>query len=71
MPTLTHGRPPQTMKARNRRIGAAVSELLIGPDGRVQGVFQPSRIRPRFMERLRVAGIVLPPSTFERETQVP
>jgi pilus assembly protein CpaF len=42
----------------------------IGPDGRVIGVFQPSRIRPRFVERLRVSGIVLPPSTFERETVV-
>jgi pilus assembly protein CpaF len=42
----------------------------IGPDGRVIGVFQPSRIRPRFMERLRVAGVILPPSLFENETQV-
>jgi len=42
----------------------------IGPDGKVIGVFQPTRIRPRFLERLRVAGIVLPPSMFERETQV-
>jgi pilus assembly protein CpaF len=42
----------------------------IGPDGRVIGVFQPTHIRPRFLERLRVAGIVLPPALFERETQV-
>jgi len=42
----------------------------IGPDGRVLGVFKPSGIRPRFIDRLRVAGIVLPPSTFERELQV-
>jgi pilus assembly protein CpaF len=42
----------------------------IGPDGRVIGVFTPSRIRPRFLERLRVSGIILPPSLFERETQV-
>jgi len=42
----------------------------IGPDGRVVGAFQPTRIRPRFLERLRVSGIVLPPSLFERETQV-
>jgi len=42
----------------------------IGPDGKVIGVFTPSRIRPRFLERLRVSGIVLPPVLFERETQV-
>ena len=42
----------------------------IGPDGKVIGVFQPTRIRPRFLERLRVSGIVLPPTLFERETQV-
>ncbi len=42
----------------------------IGPDGKVIGVFTPSRIRPRFLERLRVSGIILPPSLFERETQV-
>ena len=42
----------------------------IGPDGKVIGVFQPSRIRPKFLEQLRVSGIILPPSLFERETQV-
>jgi pilus assembly protein CpaF len=42
----------------------------IGPDGKVIGIFQPTRIRPRFLERLRVSGIVLPPVLFERETQV-
>ncbi|MGA3010161.1 MAG: CpaF family protein [Terracidiphilus sp.] len=42
----------------------------IGPDGKVIGVFQPTRIRPRFLERLRISGIVLPPILFERETQV-
>ncbi len=42
----------------------------IGPDGKVIGVFQPTHIRPRFLERLRVSGIVLPPVLFERETQV-
>jgi pilus assembly protein CpaF len=42
----------------------------IGPDGRVIGVFSPSRIRPKFLERLRVSGIVLPPTIFERETLV-
>jgi pilus assembly protein CpaF len=42
----------------------------IGPDGKVIGVFKPSRIRPKFMERLRISGIILPPSIFENETQV-
>jgi pilus assembly protein CpaF len=42
----------------------------IGPDGRVIGTFVPSRIRPRFLERLRVSGIVLPPSLFDKEMQV-
>ena len=34
------------------------------------GIFQPTRIRPRFLERLRLSGIVLPPALFERETEV-
>ena len=42
----------------------------IGPDGKVIGAFRPRRIRPKFLERLRVAGIILPPSLFENETQV-
>jgi pilus assembly protein CpaF len=42
----------------------------IGPDGKVVGAFQPTRIRPRFLDRLRVAGINLPPSLFEHETLV-
>jgi pilus assembly protein CpaF len=42
----------------------------IGPDGKVIGAFQPSRIRPKFLDRLRVSGIMLPPSLFEKETLV-
>ena len=42
----------------------------IGPDGKVIGAFQPSRIRPKFLERLRVAGIMLPASMFENITEV-
>jgi pilus assembly protein CpaF len=42
----------------------------IGPDGKVIGAFVPSRIRPRFLERLRVSGVILPPTLFERETPV-
>ncbi len=42
----------------------------IGPDGKVVGVFQPSRIRPKFLERLRVAGIIMPATMFENSTEV-
>jgi pilus assembly protein CpaF len=42
----------------------------IGPDGKVIGAFQPTHIRPKFLERLRVAGIFLPPSLFEATTEV-
>jgi pilus assembly protein CpaF len=42
----------------------------IGPDGRVIGVFQPTRIRPQFLERLRTSGIFLPPSLFEQTLEV-
>jgi pilus assembly protein CpaF len=42
----------------------------VGPDGKVVGVFEPSRIRPRFLERLRVSGIFLSPALFERTLEV-
>src|SRR5580700_67418 len=42
----------------------------IGPDGRVIGSFQPSGIRPKFLDRLRVAGILLPVELFERSVEV-
>jgi pilus assembly protein CpaF len=42
----------------------------IGPDGRVVGAFQPSKIRPKFLERLRVSGIFLPPAMFEQVLEV-
>src|SRR5579862_52526 len=42
----------------------------IGQDGRVIGAFVPTRIRPKFLERLRVSGMILPPSLFEKETLV-
>jgi hypothetical protein len=34
----------------------------IGQDGRVIGVFKPTRIRPRFLERLRVSGMCCRPA---------
>ena len=42
----------------------------IGANGRMIGVFQPSRIRPRFLERLQVCGIILSQETFERSMEV-
>jgi pilus assembly protein CpaF len=42
----------------------------IGPNGKVVGVFQPSRIRPKFLDRIRVAGIILPQDLFERSMEV-
>src|SRR5580704_11744373 len=42
----------------------------IGPDGRVVGTFQPSGIRPRFLDRLRVAGIQLPAELFQRSVDI-
>jgi pilus assembly protein CpaF len=42
----------------------------VGPNGRVIGVFRPSGIRPKFMEKLRVAGILLPADIFDRVTEV-
>jgi pilus assembly protein CpaF len=42
----------------------------IGPNGKVLGAFQPSRIRPRFLDRLRLSGISLSPQVFETSMEV-
>ncbi len=42
----------------------------IGPNGRVVGAYQPTRIRPKFLERLRVSGILLAQEMFERTLEV-
>ena len=42
----------------------------VGPDGKVVGVFQPTRIRPKFLERLKISGIMLPPALFEQTLEV-
>jgi pilus assembly protein CpaF len=42
----------------------------VGPDGKVVGTFQPTRIRPKFLERLRISGIMLPPALFEQTLEV-
>jgi pilus assembly protein CpaF len=42
----------------------------IGPSGTVVGSFRPSGIRPKFLEKLRVAGILMPQELFEHVTEV-
>ena len=42
----------------------------IGPNGNVVGVFRPSGIRPKFLERLKVAGVHLPTALFETSLEV-
>jgi pilus assembly protein CpaF len=42
----------------------------IGPNGKVLGSFRPSGIRPKFLEKLRVAGVMLPPEIFEKVMEV-
>jgi pilus assembly protein CpaF len=42
----------------------------IGPDGKVIGSFAPSGIRPKFLDRLRIAGIMLPADIFEQSVEV-
>ena len=42
----------------------------IGPDGKVIGTFKPSGIRPKFLDKLRTAGVILPGELFERCMEV-
>ncbi len=42
----------------------------VGRDGKIVGTFQPSRIRPKFIEQIRTAGIALPSGLFERAMEV-
>ncbi len=42
----------------------------IGPNGKVIGAFKPSGIRPKFLERLRVAGVSLAAELFETSMEV-
>ncbi|HYM12893.1 MAG TPA: CpaF family protein [Bryobacterales bacterium] len=42
----------------------------IGANGKVVGTFAPSRIRPKFVERIRISGIMLPLELFERSLEV-
>ena len=37
----------------------------IGDNGQVLGTFGSTGIRPRFLEKLRISGVELPPTTFD------
>jgi pilus assembly protein CpaF len=42
----------------------------IGPEGKIIGTFTPTGIRPRFLERIQLAGIVLSPGAFQNTLEV-
>jgi pilus assembly protein CpaF len=42
----------------------------ISDQGKVQGIFRPTGVRPKFSERLKAAGIDLPPSIFQTTVRV-
>ncbi|MBI4908513.1 MAG: CpaF family protein [Acidobacteria bacterium] len=42
----------------------------IGPQGRVQGRFRPTGVRPKFNERLTAVGMTLPPEVFQTIVEV-
>jgi pilus assembly protein CpaF len=42
----------------------------IGPNGKVVGTYQPTRIRPKFLDRMRVSGIMLASEMFEKSMEV-
>jgi pilus assembly protein CpaF len=42
----------------------------MSPDGRVQGRFKPTGVRPKFSERLKAAGLELSPLIFQNVTEV-
>jgi pilus assembly protein CpaF len=42
----------------------------VSEDGKVMGRFRPTGIRPRFYDRLRSAGIVLPASVFQTTVEI-
>ncbi|MEO5926636.1 MAG: CpaF family protein [Bryobacteraceae bacterium] len=42
----------------------------IGPEGAVLGAFRPSGVRPKFLERVRLSGIMLSPALFETSMEV-
>jgi len=38
----------------------------VSPDGRIVGVFSATGVRPKFAERLKAAGLDLPPNMFDQ-----
>ncbi len=42
----------------------------IGPQGNVLGTFKPTGIRPKFLDKLRMAGVFLPAEIFENSMEV-
>ncbi len=42
----------------------------ISSEGKVLGAFTPTRIRPRFMERIKLAGITISPNAFETSMEI-
>ena len=42
----------------------------ISEQGKVLGAFRPTGVRPKFSERLKAAGIELPPVIFQTATKV-
>jgi pilus assembly protein CpaF len=47
----------------------AFKQIGLGADGKVQGYFQATGVRPKFSERLRAFGAVLPDSMFDSSRQ--
>ncbi len=45
-------------------------KLGVREDGKVIGRFKPTGIRPKFSERLKAAGIVLPPQVFQTAVEI-
>ncbi|SDD14611.1 pilus assembly protein CpaF [Variovorax sp. CF079] len=43
----------------------AFKQTGVGPDGQVQGYFHATGVRPKFAERLRAFGVVLPDAMFD------
>jgi pilus assembly protein CpaF len=42
----------------------------VSPEGMVLGSFRPSGVRPKFLERVRMSGIMLSPALFETSMEV-
>jgi pilus assembly protein CpaF len=42
----------------------------VTPEGRVLGRFRPTGVRPKFSDRLKAAGIELPPTLFQGAIEV-